>query len=131
MTQPKPAPRTQQRFSTVLEHPETAATATWSLWVADRACMIDAVKYNSPTGLALDAGNCYAGVAKKNATTFATLFDTGVAALTAGTWYAGTLDADSTKRTLDVDDEVKLTATKTGTQTLPPGKLGLYVRYIA
>lgn len=119
----------QERVTMTLEVPSTAASLTLKLWKipAGRKFAVERVSYINPTGLTGASGNAFAGALKNGSTTMATLFNTdtgaGGATLAADTFVEGTLSGTATAQWGAAADVLSLVLTKTGTQTLPAGRL--------
>lgn len=124
----------QEKVVITYDHPQVTATTTWKIFKAKhRPFKVDSVRYISPTGLAADATNVFAGTLQNGSTVVATIFDTDSdtgAALAADTFVDGTLSATPANRTLAADDVMSLVATEGGTATLPAGRVVVEGRYI-
>lgn len=111
------------------DHVQVTASATVKFHKAPRAMVIDSVEYINPTGLAEHADNHY-DIAVKNGSTV-------VASRNTKTGEGGTLAADTfvaltngalAARTVAAGDVLALALTKSGTQTLPIGKVIVHGR---
>lgn len=118
-----------ERFSFSFDAASTNVTATTKLWKtpSGRAFKIERVFYNNPTGLATDASNYFDvrvqhGAGPTVAAQWSTL--TGAeGALAANTPVDLTLSATAANRVVPAATEISLSLVKTGTQTLPAGRV--------
>ena len=126
----RPNKNLEEKVVIAFDHPSVSATTSWKAWKCPtgKSFVIDRVSYINPTGLTGASGNAFAGIVRKaGTTTMATLFNTdtgaGGATLTADTFVEGTLSATVANTWLAAGEVIDLTATKTGTATLPAGRV--------
>lgn len=129
----RPSDFLQERVVLTCDHVAVSATTTIKMHKVTRAFRVTAVRYVNPAGLALDPSNYFVGTLQNAGVVMATVLNTNTAggvALAANTFASGVLSATPANQAMAADDEMSLVLTKTGTQTLPIGKLiveGVYL----
>lgn len=123
-----------ERVVLSFDHPAITSTTAWKFFKvpAGRSLKIDSIEYLNPTGLAADASNSYVVAAKADAVVLGSL-DTntvGGASIAANTFTVMTPSATPTDLVAAAGSILSLTGTKTGTQTLPIGRVVVHARYV-
>jgi hypothetical protein len=124
-------------FSVSYDHVSVSATTTWKMWKAPRLGVVDYVVYNNPTGLAADFANYYTVELLDSATIMASWSTCktdaavpGNGALSADTFVEVVKSGTAANLRFAAADVLSLSAVKTGTQTLPVGRVVVFGHYL-
>lgn len=127
----------QERVVLSFDHPSVTATTAWKFFKvpAGRTLKIDAVEYLNPTGLAEDASNNFALAVKADAVVVGSLntdsdLDPDIGASIAANTFTTMTPGTAAESVAAAGAELSLTATETGTATLPAGRVIVHARYI-
>lgn len=123
--------RERTPFCMTKEHASTAASATHYVFKnkSGRRMRIDHAMEMNATGLATDGSN-YFVIAVKQGSVVVASKSTAAVSLASATWTELTLSTTDDDLIIEPDEEVTLTLTKTGTQTLPAGTVMLQGQFI-
>ena len=124
----------QERLTFSVSNASTAASTAEKFWTVPtgRSLRLDGAWYNNPTGLAADANNYFTITVKKGSTVMATWSTqtTGNGALVADTPVTLVLSATDSDTVAAAGDVISVSFAKSGTQTLPAGRLTMNFRLV-
>lgn len=108
------------------DHASLSATLTFELGVARRPMRVVSASYGNATGLAQSGSNYFVITLKKGAATLLTVADSSTTAIAAGGF---TTAVPATPIRLEAGDVLSVAYTRTGTATLPVGRLLVELAY--
>jgi hypothetical protein len=112
------------KYTIPYDHAALTATASPEIFKATERTRVMGARYGNATGLAQNGSNSYAlTMSKTGSVAVATGANTATTAIPAGGFTEFTLSAVAGAVVLEVGDVLSFTATRTGTQTLPVGRL--------
>jgi hypothetical protein len=120
------------RESLPVDHGSLSATQTFPLIAIPQGRRLRVVGFYivNPTGLAANGANFFAISVRKNASAILASHSTATDAIAAGVWIEPTLTLTDTDLVLNSGDVLDVTMTRTGTATLPPGRVVVHCLWV-